>query len=191
LKIISESMKPVPVSLQTYSLRDDMKADFARTLAEVGRIGYAGVELASHRTFDAEALKTAIDNAGLKVSGLTLGYTELQADLNAAVSEALFSAPAISPARGGRGLTICRRTPARILVSDSPLWDGPCAHSISNSVFTITLANFRSSRDAPSSTGYCPRRHRAIFPRSRMCSGFRKAVIRRPVFCVSTAHAVL
>lgn len=83
-------MKPVPISLQTYSLRDDMKADFARTLAEVGRIGYAGVELASHRTFDAEALKTAIDNAGLKVSGLTLGYTELQADLNAAVSEALF-----------------------------------------------------------------------------------------------------
>jgi sugar phosphate isomerase/epimerase len=82
-------MKSIPISLQTYSVRDDMKTDFARTIAEIGKIGYTGVELAGHRDFDAAALKAAIDGAGLKVSALTLGYAEIHADLNAIVSEAL------------------------------------------------------------------------------------------------------
>lgn len=82
-------MKKIPIALQTYSLRDDMKADFARTLTEVGKIGFAGVELASHRDFDQKALKTAIDSAGLKVSGLHMSYAQLDADLNAAISDAL------------------------------------------------------------------------------------------------------
>ncbi len=82
-------MKSIPISLQTYSLREEMKADFAGTLAEVGRIGYDGVEIALHREFKLDDLKAAVDNAGLKVSGIGIGYTELNADLNAAISDAL------------------------------------------------------------------------------------------------------
>ena len=66
-----------------------MKADFAGTLAEVASIGYAGVELAAHRDFDLDALKAAITTAGLKVSGMHLSYAQLDADLNAAISDAL------------------------------------------------------------------------------------------------------
>ncbi|HEU5078008.1 MAG TPA: sugar phosphate isomerase/epimerase [Opitutaceae bacterium] len=82
-------MKSIPISLQTYSLRNEMKADFAGTLAEVGRIGYAGVELASHHEFKLEDLKAAIANAGLKVSGLHMSYAMLHTDLNTAISDAL------------------------------------------------------------------------------------------------------
>jgi sugar phosphate isomerase/epimerase len=82
-------MNPIPVSLQTWSVREDMKADFARTLDEIGKIGYAGVELATHRDFDAAALKSAIGNAGLKVSALGMSYADLDANLNAAISDAL------------------------------------------------------------------------------------------------------
>lgn len=83
-------MKTIPISLQTYSLRDDMKADFARTIAEIGKIGFAGVELATHRDFDQSALKAAIESAGMKVSGMHMSYAQLDADLNTAISDALF-----------------------------------------------------------------------------------------------------
>ena len=82
-------MKPIPVSLQTYSVREDMRTDFTRTLAEIGKIGYAGVELANYREFDAKALRSAIDDAGLKVSAISLSYAEIRADLNAVVSDTL------------------------------------------------------------------------------------------------------
>jgi len=81
-------MKSIPISLQTYSLREEMKADFAGTLAEIGRIGYAGVELAAHRDFNLDALKAAVTGAGLKVSGMHVSYDALHADLNAAISDA-------------------------------------------------------------------------------------------------------
>jgi sugar phosphate isomerase/epimerase len=82
-------MNQVPIALQTWSVRDDMKADFARTLGEIGKIGYAGVELAGHADFGANALKPALDNAGLKVAGLHVSYAQLRADTNAIVSDAL------------------------------------------------------------------------------------------------------
>lgn len=82
-------MKPIPVSLQLYSLRDDMQTDFARTVAKVAQIGYAGVELAGYGRFDAKALKVAIGNAGLKVSGLHIGLGHLRADLNAVINDVL------------------------------------------------------------------------------------------------------
>jgi len=82
-------MHPIPISLQTYSVRDDMKADFVRTLADIRRIGFAGVELASHRDFDQKALKTAIEGAGLRVSGMHVSYAALNTDLNSMISDAL------------------------------------------------------------------------------------------------------
>ncbi|MEJ1971799.1 MAG: hypothetical protein WDM96_04685 [Lacunisphaera sp.] len=55
----------------------------------MGRIGYTGVELAGHRDFNLDALKAAVTGAGLKVSGMHMSYAQLDADLNAAISDAL------------------------------------------------------------------------------------------------------
>src|SRR5262245_44554020 len=82
-------MPRIPIALQTYSVRDDMKADFARTLAQIGRIGYAGVELASHADFGADKLKPALASANLKVAGLHVSYQALRTDANAIISDAL------------------------------------------------------------------------------------------------------
>lgn len=82
-------MKRTPIALQTWSVREDMKADFARTLGEIGKIGFAGVELAAHADFGANNLKPALDNAGLKVAGLHVSYAALRTDANAIISDAL------------------------------------------------------------------------------------------------------
>src|SRR5262245_26028974 len=81
-------MKRIPIALQTWSVREEMKADFARTLGEIARIGFAGVELAAHTDFGADKLKAVLDQVGLKVAGLHVRYTALQADLNAIIADA-------------------------------------------------------------------------------------------------------
>ncbi len=50
-------MKKTPVALQLWSVREDAKRDFAATVAEVARIGYAGVELAGYGNLDAQGAK--------------------------------------------------------------------------------------------------------------------------------------
>lgn len=82
-------MKRIPVSLQLWSVNSDTKRDFAATVAEVARIGYAGVELAGYGNLDASCAKAAIDAAGLKVSGMHVGIQRLRSDLHGVIEEAL------------------------------------------------------------------------------------------------------
>jgi sugar phosphate isomerase/epimerase len=82
-------MPRIPIALQTWSVRDDMKADFARTLAQIAQIGYAGVELAAHADFGADKLKPALDAANLKVAGVHVSYAALRTDSNAIIQDAL------------------------------------------------------------------------------------------------------
>ena len=82
-------MTNLPVALQLWSVREDMKIDFAATVAEVGRIGYAGVELAGYGNLDAKGAKTALDAAGLKVSGMHVGIAALRSDPEKVIGEAL------------------------------------------------------------------------------------------------------
>src|ERR1041384_3062716 len=81
--------KRIPIALQTWSVREDMKADFARTLGTIAKIGFAGVELAGDAYFGANNLKPALDHAGLKVAGLHVSYAALRTDANAIISDAL------------------------------------------------------------------------------------------------------
>jgi len=82
-------MPNLPVALQLWSVREDMKRDFAATVAEVGRIGYAGVELAGFGNLDAKGAKAALDSANLKVSGMHVGIAALRSDPDKAIGDAL------------------------------------------------------------------------------------------------------
>jgi len=86
---MSAAAKRVPVALQLWSVREEMKRDFAATVAEVARIGYHGVELAGYGNLDAAGAKAALDAAGLKVAGMHTGLPALRADLNTVVADAL------------------------------------------------------------------------------------------------------
>jgi sugar phosphate isomerase/epimerase len=78
-----------PVALQLWSVRDDVKRDFAATVAAVARIGYAGAELAGYGNLDAKGAKAALDAAGLRVAGMHVGYPALRSDPNSVIGEAL------------------------------------------------------------------------------------------------------
>jgi len=82
-------MKNIPVALQLYSVRDDTKVDFARTAAEVAKIGYRGVELAGTGNLDAPRAKAALKDAGLEVAGMHAGIDALRRDFNQVVGDAL------------------------------------------------------------------------------------------------------
>lgn len=82
-------MKSIPVSLQLWSLRDMTKTDFADTVAQVAKIGYAGVELAGYGNLDAAGAAAAVKAAGLKVSGMHVGIQALRTDLSKVAHEAL------------------------------------------------------------------------------------------------------
>lgn len=82
-------MSSIPVSLQLWSVHDDTRRDFSATVAEVARIGYAGVELAGYGDLDAAGAKAALDAAGLRVSGMHVGLSRLRSDLDGVIEEAL------------------------------------------------------------------------------------------------------
>lgn len=82
-------MKPIPVSLQLWSVRQDTQKDFAHTVAEVAAIGYTGVELAGYGNLDAKGVAAAVDDAGLKISGMHVGIAALRTDPDQVVQDAL------------------------------------------------------------------------------------------------------
>jgi len=86
------SAKPkaaVPVALQLWSVRDEVKRDFAAAVAEVAEIGYAGVELAGYGGLDVKGAKAALDSAGLRVAGMHVSYPSLTNDTQTVVGDAL------------------------------------------------------------------------------------------------------
>lgn len=82
-------MPKLPVALQLWSVREDMKRDFAATVSEIAKIGYAGVELAGYGNLDAKGAKAALDAVGLNVAGMHVGIAALRADPEKVIGEAL------------------------------------------------------------------------------------------------------
>lgn len=78
----------MPVALQLWSIRDDLKRDFAGTVAEVARIGYTGVELAGYGNLDAAGAHAALVAARLSVAGMHVGIAALRNDPDRVVAEA-------------------------------------------------------------------------------------------------------
>ena len=65
---------PPPISVQLYSLREQVAADFPAVLARLGAKGYAGVELAGFGDLTAAQLADALSRAGLVLSSAHVGY---------------------------------------------------------------------------------------------------------------------
>jgi len=82
-------MPTIPVALQLWSVREDTKRDFAATVADVAKTGYAGVELAGYGDLDAKGAKAALDAAHLRVSGMHVGIAALRSDPEKVIGEAL------------------------------------------------------------------------------------------------------
>ena len=57
------------VSLQLYSLRDEVKKDFQSTVRRVGDLGYYGVEFAGFGGLSAADMKKLLEQSGLKAIG--------------------------------------------------------------------------------------------------------------------------
>ncbi len=75
----------IPVALQMYTLRDQASADFRGALADVARIGYAGVELAGTGGLTAPEMAKVLSDLGLKCAGSHEGMDRLESDFNAVV----------------------------------------------------------------------------------------------------------
>jgi sugar phosphate isomerase/epimerase len=64
-----------PIGLQLYTLGDDVKTDFAATVARVAKIGFRDLELPQTYGLAPAALKAAADRAGVKLSSIHLADT--------------------------------------------------------------------------------------------------------------------
>jgi len=64
---------PAPISVQLYTLREQVAVDFPAVLARLGAKGYPGVELAGFGGLDATTLARVLDDAGLTVSSAHVG----------------------------------------------------------------------------------------------------------------------
>jgi len=80
--------KQIPVGLQLWSVRDDIKTDFAAAVSKVAEIGYRYVEMAGYGNLDAPKAQKAIATAGLKAISTHASFVHLKTELNRIVDEA-------------------------------------------------------------------------------------------------------
>ena len=82
-------MAKLPIALQLYTVRDDAGKDFAGTIKKVAEIGYTGVELAGHGGLGVQALKSLLDDNGLRIAGSHIGIDALENDIAKVIDENL------------------------------------------------------------------------------------------------------
>ena len=73
-------MAKIPVGVQLYSVRDDCARDLPGTLAQISKMGYAGVEFAGYHGYSATDLRRMLDDLGLKPCGSHIGVDQLLGD---------------------------------------------------------------------------------------------------------------
>jgi sugar phosphate isomerase/epimerase len=74
--------KKVPIGVQLYSVRNELKTDFNGVIEKIGKMGFQGVEFASlqERTRPAKELRKLHDDNGLKACGTHTPLQTLQGD---------------------------------------------------------------------------------------------------------------
>lgn len=70
------------MGLQLYTLRDELAKDFIRTLTQVAKIGYQGVEFAGYGGFSAGELKAVLDQLQLTSLGSHVSVERLESALD-------------------------------------------------------------------------------------------------------------
>jgi len=74
--------KDISISVQLYSVRADCAKDFDSTLAEVAKMGFAGVEFAGYYKYEGRAkeLRQKLDDLNLKAAGTHIGTGSFRGD---------------------------------------------------------------------------------------------------------------
>lgn len=74
--------KRVPIGVQLYSVRNELKTDFNGVIEKIGKMGFAGVEFASlmERQKKPAELRKLLDDSGLKACGTHTPLQTLQGD---------------------------------------------------------------------------------------------------------------
>lgn len=78
IKPFSSRKKKISVGLELYSVRNECKADFHGTVAQVAQIGYKGVEFAGYWGLSAKEVRQMIDDNGLVTCGTHTQFADLQ-----------------------------------------------------------------------------------------------------------------
>jgi sugar phosphate isomerase/epimerase len=76
-----------PISIQMYTLRDQVAADIAGVLRAVAELGYGAVELHSFGNLSAAQVRAELDTLGLQASGMHVGLDRLERQLDAAIAD--------------------------------------------------------------------------------------------------------
>ena len=76
-------MKKLPVALQVYSIREDAEKDFVKSMQEVKKMGYDGVELAGLYGHSAEEVRDILKEIGLIPISAHVPYQEFMEDIAA------------------------------------------------------------------------------------------------------------
>jgi sugar phosphate isomerase/epimerase len=73
---------PIPIALQLYSVRGDCSKDFDAALAQVAKMGVAGVEFAGYYNYadKPKELRRRLDELNLKAAGTHIGMAQLSGD---------------------------------------------------------------------------------------------------------------
>lgn len=82
-------MRKIPVALQLYTLREEVKKDFKGTLRKVAEMGFDGVELAGHGGLDILEVKEALQSCGLQAISSHVPLADLRNDLEKVLEEQL------------------------------------------------------------------------------------------------------
>ncbi|HEX8916518.1 MAG TPA: sugar phosphate isomerase/epimerase [Humisphaera sp.] len=74
--------KKIPIALELYSLRNELKTDFENVVRQVGKMGYEGVEFAGYYGWDSKPkeLRKLLDDSGLKCCGTHTALVTLTGD---------------------------------------------------------------------------------------------------------------
>jgi sugar phosphate isomerase/epimerase len=88
--LMAKNLKPKPIGIQLYTLRQLFTADPMGTLEKVAAIGYREVEYGGggYDKMDHAALRKTMDRLGLTSPSLHIGYEALESDFNGAVTMA-------------------------------------------------------------------------------------------------------
>ena len=73
-------MSKLPIGLQLYSVRDDLKADFKGTLKKVKEMGYEGVEFAGLHDHTPDEVKAMCEEVGLIPVSAHVPFTKMMED---------------------------------------------------------------------------------------------------------------
>ena len=88
--LVAKGLKPKPIGLQLYTVRELFSKDPMGTLEKVAKIGYREVEYGGggYDKMDHAALRKTMDRLGLKSPSLHIGYEALSGDFDGSVKMA-------------------------------------------------------------------------------------------------------